>query len=393
MGDESEQQAVPLIIKDGNRMKTLQRLIILLVLINIYFIGKASNDISDKLENVSEWIDINNNISIRFICDSSGIFPEIKSTNLSGNKTTNSEENIVVIFKDEDNAISQFQTIRHPYTTEKSENILCKGNSNFFLNNRISTIFFKIGDNLVETHLSDENSIKLIESYKNLKKTSEKKILRTKKLDYNNRISLGYEHSFLNNQPNSLHGVTLQYVHGFKVTKKPIFIETGVGVSFNFIKYNRVEQYYNGYDRVYSVIDERWLNDLTVNIPLNISYKLKLKDEFSIQPYTGINFKLNPIFDYSYSWSEQNRISNDENYSSYCNEYTHKNMFQMDWHIGFGFNISKLYIGLQYGIDLLPKAIINKYEGEMYNGNTTLYNESEHKLRSSNLMISLGFNF
>lgn len=203
-----------------------------------------------------------------------------------------------------------------------------------------------------------------------------------------NRISVGYDAMFLDHDFSTLNGVNLQYIHGFRVSKLPLFIEFGVDASYNAINSAVDFSYYDDTSST-TWIDRQ--NSLSIRIPLNISYKINLGEKFSIQPYTGLNFKINPLFKYHYSKEELRN----ENLLTRFYERSNNKMFQIGWQIGLGFNISKLYLGVQYGLDFMPRANI---ETESYTYNDDDYGRNNYKsdsfdLKSSRLLVSLGINF
>ena len=176
-----------------------------------------------------------------------------------------------------------------------------------------------------------------------------------KKTGYN-IVSVGYDAMFLNQVYGTLNGVNLQYLHGFRVTKKiPLFIEIGAEFSYN----TKEHKYYNEYGERYTNYKAR-RNIISGRIPLNVSYKFNIVKNFSIQPYTGLNFRINGFLGDLYFFQD--------------------NTFQGGWQIGSGFNISKLYLGLQYGLDFFPIG--------------TLYLDyREYDINSSRLLVSIGVNF
>lgn len=213
-----------------------------------------------------------------------------------------------------------------------------------------------------------------------------------------NRISVGYDAMFLDHDFGTLNGVNLQYIHGFRIAKVPLFIEVGVDVSYNATDYTREylsRQYdwytdqYNGY---YLDTYKDKLNSLSVRIPLNVSYKFNVGDKFSIQPYTGFNFKINPLFD---SYYTRKYTEWDEDGYSYYYDGAENKMFQWGWQIGLGFNITKLYVGFQYGLDFLPRASVERETYiENYDYNTwTPISYSNYDLKSSRFLLSVGVNF
>lgn len=208
-----------------------------------------------------------------------------------------------------------------------------------------------------------------------------------------NRISVGYDAMFLDHDFGTLNGVNLQYIHGFRIAKVPLFIEVGIDVSYNAKDYTdeylhsnydwSTDQYYDYYLETY----KEKLNSLSVRIPVNVSYKFNIGDKFSVQPYTGFNFKINPLFDRYYAYKY---IEWDEDGYSYYQEDAENKMFQWGWQVGLGFNISKLYVGFQYGLDFLPRASM---ERKTYIKNYDYYTWSSNDLKSSRLLLSVGVDF
>ena len=226
-----------------------------------------------------------------------------------------------------------------------------------------------------------------------LAQTSEAQLVRSRtfaekeKMCFN-RISVGYDAMFMDHDFGTLNGVNLQYIHGFRIAKVPLFIEVGVGVSYNVKDYISDEYYYydSYFEEYYMTTYKEKLNSLSVHIPVNVSYKFNIGEKFSIQPYTGLNFKINPLFESYY-------VNRYDELSEYLENGENK-MFQFGWQIGLGFNISKLYVGFQYGIDFMPRAAILS-GSYVYNNDTgrDSYNYSSYDLKSSRFLLSLGINF
>ena len=195
-----------------------------------------------------------------------------------------------------------------------------------------------------------------------------------------NRISVGYDALFLDHDFKTMNGVNLQYIHGFPLAKKPLFLETGISASFNIRTYMNENYGENGY--YWS--SKKLFPILSARIPVNLSYNLKLSNKFSIQPLVGINFKVIPIFEYNYEL-----IDDRNNNIYYSEDDVDKVRFQFGWQAGFGFNISKVFVGIQYNMDFLPLAEIMKN----YSNDGSWPTPSYFNLYSNSLLISLGFNF
>lgn len=184
------------------------------------------------------------------------------------------------------------------------------------------------------------------------------------------RLTVGYDALFYSNDYPTLDGVILQYVHGFKIAKIPLFLEIGASAAFN-IKYENMN-----YGYIYGdYIKEKFLN-LSFKIPVNLSYRVQMGDLISLFPYTGPYLKINPHQEGFYT----PKYINDYNMSEIQYDV---NIFQAGWQFGFGFTISKFNIGVQYGLELNPRAKTRISE----------YFPKELIIKSSELAVSLGINF
>lgn len=154
-------------------------------------------------------------------------------------------------------------------------------------------------------------------------------------------------------------GVAVDWIHGFSVSKTiPLYIETGIGLGYG---------YYS--DSVEDI--DISINDLDISVPVNLSYRWNLNENFSLQPYVGLNFKVNLLGelkladedeDYTASFFDKEDVGDDGTW----------NRFQMGWHVGVGANIKKLYVGLSFGTDFI---------------------ELGEKLNTSTFKIGIGYNF
>lgn len=138
----------------------------------------------------------------------------------------------------------------------------------------------------------------------------------------------------------NLNGAMLSYQKGFIVSQEtPIFVETGLGVSWIG---GEVED---------TDID---LNFFSLNVPVNLGYKLAINDGISISPFLGITLRGNLFGKYKYE---------DESIDAFDDELDGAQLkrFNFGWQIGLGVNINSLYIGASYGSDF--NEIIEKGKG------------------------------
>lgn len=183
----------------------------------------------------------------------------------------------------------------------------------------------------------------------------------------------------------SMNGFGLNYVHGFSLSQSlPMFLEMGGNVNFNFGNMFSEEEEYR--DVKYKFATKAQFIDLQV--PVNYVYKINVGDDFSIAPYIGLNFKLNlvgKVKPVTEVWTDDDyEMEEDDWLSLYSKDDMDEigtwNRFQMGWHIGAGFEYSKIYLGIQYGTDFIP-AFSTSEDGY------------KPKVNTGSLKINIGYTF
>lgn len=183
--------------------------------------------------------------------------------------------------------------------------------------------------------------------------------------DYD-RIQVSYAPTFYNydyedadNQ--TFNGFAVGYIHGFSVSKAhPLFIETGANLNLGF----HSEDYDEDISLKYTT--------LSVNVPVNLAYKYTFSNgRTSIAPYTGFHFKFNALANVKAEYEDESESESMFDKDIWDDDAVWKR-FQFGWHIGVGLNLSKAYIGLEYGLD---------------------FNELAKKLKTSQFTLSVGLNF
>ena len=206
-----------------------------------------------------------------------------------------------------------------------------------------------------------------------------------------NRVSVGYQATMLNlstsletNVPGlniedldefssypsdmpTLNGFTVDYRHGFQLGSRPMFIETGLGLAYA----SASKKYYG---------TKFSLSTFNLKIPVNFVYRFNLDDKFSVQPYTGINFKLNCAMSQKVGSEKEVNMFEDAEYGG--------KRFQMGWQIGVGVNFCKWYAGIEYGIDFIPaiESEISEKQGNYYASYIT-------KINTQAFSINVGYTF
>lgn len=200
-------------------------------------------------------------------------------------------------------------------------------------------------------------------------------------------------------------GFEVGYIHGFNLTKKlPLFLEFGGQIQFRTFKTpvdeeDRTNDYYYIEDDDYygDAIPGEFIytykeNMLSLNIPINLTYRLNVTKDFAISPYFGFDFRINLMgkgktklsadidSDYGGDYTE------DDVMDDFKDRYEPSNLFDKDdqgkdyvwkrfqagWHIGVNFDYKALHIGVNYGTDM---------------------NELAKKTKLKTTTVALGFNF
>lgn len=181
----------------------------------------------------------------------------------------------------------------------------------------------------------------------------------------------------------STSGFGLKYIHGFSLSNTlPLFLETGLDLHVGFWsdtddKFSAYDE--DGYDDYDAELKTK-LTTMNLAVPLNLAYKFNINEDFSIQPYLGLNFKFNVLAKQKHSinvtdeYDENGEIQDyndkltDKEFEELYNRKKECNMFdkddtgnkdtvwkrfQMGWHIGVGFNYKAFNIGVSYGTDFI----------------------------------------
>lgn len=184
----------------------------------------------------------------------------------------------------------------------------------------------------------------------------------------------------------ALNGLGLQYNYGIGIGNLPMNVELGAKFSVGFLGKSYHE------DEVNFKFNTQMMR---LSIPISYIYHFHLKNNISIAPYVGLDFRLNLLADtkvvgqveyydpdtetydieeedYKYSWFDKDEMG-----------LNPAKRFQMGWHLGVRFEFNKVLLGIEGGTDFLP------FWNYTYMANKT---KKEH-INTSNLAISIGYKF
>lgn len=205
----------------------------------------------------------------------------------------------------------------------------------------------------------------------------------------------------------SMPGVSIGMTGGLSISKTlPLYVEFGINMNINWKSYEGgfgfsminmndlgnfmedmegLEDYddFMNYDWDHTSDMKTSIVMLSYSIPVHLAYRFPFKD-FSITPYTGLNFKLNAIGLMSIDCKandndEMNKMMAESIDGMSIDLFNEDDMYgyewkrlQVGWDIGASFDYKKLHLGIRYTSDLTKIA---------------------EDTSSSTLYLSLGFNF
>lgn len=167
----------------------------------------------------------------------------------------------------------------------------------------------------------------------------------------------------------SMNTLSFGWRKAFGVSQKvPLYIETGLGLSYSFDK-NTVE------DDYYDFSIETKTSLLSLNIPVNVGYNFSLAEgKVDLAPYFGIDLRINLLGKQKYkeTWTDSETDSyfeyaedEDEDDEEDYNLFDEKDMgkngtwkrFQAGWRLGLNATFSqKFTVGVSYGSDFTEIA-------------------------------------
>ena len=143
------------------------------------------------------------------------------------------------------------------------------------------------------------------------------------------------------------------YLRGIGLTSNvPLYLEVGGALQYR--------SYNEDYDE-----ESVKVNALSLNIPVSLTYRINVTDDFAVSPNFGFDFRINVMGKEKY----------DDGYDEYDIDLFSDadwNRFQAGWHIGVGLDYRALHFGVQYGTD---------------------FNEIAEELKIATTSVTLGFNF
>lgn len=141
------------------------------------------------------------------------------------------------------------------------------------------------------------------------------------------RLNLSYQ-SMDFGFDDSFSGFGLSCIRGISVSSSsPIFVETGLGMTYAFHSED-------DYD-----LEEKFLS---IEVPVNLTYKWAVTDDVNLAPFVGVYFRGNIL--------GRSEIEDYDDVDWY--DDLDAKRFSFGWNIGLGLEYSSLYLGVSYGADM-----------------------------------------
>ena len=137
-----------------------------------------------------------------------------------------------------------------------------------------------------------------------------------------NHVNFGYNGYLVDNFPD-MHGFRVGYARGINLKSTlPLYIEVGGQFVYGYNSY-RAEKY----------------DYIRLAIPVNVTYRFSVGDNWKIAPYAGLALGINCL-------------AQERETSTSLFDFRDTSRVQATWQAGCNFTFKKLLLGLEYGIDL-----------------------------------------
>lgn len=165
-----------------------------------------------------------------------------------------------------------------------------------------------------------------------------------KKSNNYNRLTVSYNSLSTGDMDVSMSGLSFAWTKGYSVSKDmPLFIETGIGMTYGW---NSEDM---DIERATVEMNSKFLS---LQIPVNLTYKFNISEGLRVAPFAGVYFRGNIVGETNAEYRGEELASID-----WYDDYD-ATRFNVGWQIGAGLEYKKLYLGLSYGSDF------NKFVGE-----------------------------
>ncbi len=211
----------------------------------------------------------------------------------------------------------------------------------------------------------------------------------------------------INSGLDKIKGFSIAYEHAFKVARDmPLFVQTGAGINALFQKGEDEHDYGSSGD----YWAEEKLRMMSLTIPVNVVYGIRINDALTVKPYTGLYLRFNLYgkskwkgeevygthhteFDDTLNPFDKEEVEMDDDVDAIVKVFKR---VQVGWQIGATLDFRKFNVGIGYALDFNP---ITKLQDDYYDRYYDPYVgdyvseslSSDFKLRK--FFVRVGYNF
>lgn len=220
-------------------------------------------------------------------------------------------------------------------------------------------------------------------------KTTTKTVVVNDYKNYN-RISLGLSSLKLKDSDNEevlvyekgsigMKGLDINYLHGFSMTDRfPLYLEVGGRLTVNH--YKESENDYDDENNYYEA--EAKTNIMALSIPVNATYKHTFSNGIYIAPFVGLHLRFNMLGKLKLKEKSVSRghieFDDDDSYNLFKDGEVDEE------------DCKRVQFGGQFGVNFGYKAWNLSFA---YYLDTPFYKDSDFKLKSRDLSLTVGYNF
>lgn len=168
----------------------------------------------------------------------------------------------------------------------------------------------------------------------------------------------------------SFNGITAAYQIDFKLSQQmPLYLGTGLGLQA--VWHNKDLSENPDYDDVHWANIEAKYSFVSLNFPLNLSYRAPLAQGFYLTPMLGLNLRVN-VSGKCKTFLDDVESRNINLFDDADMDGQGYNRVQFGWHAGMRLNYNQMFLGLQFGTD---------------------FTKLHKNIGASTFLVSLGINF
>lgn len=165
------------------------------------------------------------------------------------------------------------------------------------------------------------------------------------------RLGLSYNSLSMGGETETMSGVGLEWLKGISLMQdQPLFLEIGLKGTFNW--WSDSEQGKENGAKYSAEVSQKYLS---LAIPVNVTYRYAVTDNFRVSPYVGLYGRFGLLGQETSEWeisASGYQKNGEETFDWFDKDEGDLSRFQLGMQIGANIEYGRGYIGLGYGFDL-----------------------------------------